>query len=96
MLTERTKGGPGRATDNRLLLSASQKDPGCQRNLEHQSPGEGREPGSRGNPVHSAGEPSALFGRREQHALGNTVPMGREHGSVGREPSSVGREQSSL
>ena len=83
MLIERTKGGPGRATDNRLLLSASQKDPGCQRNLEHQSPGEGREPGSRGNPVHSAGEPSALFGRREQHALGNTVPVGREYGAHG-------------
>ena len=29
MLIERTKAGPGRATDNRLLLSASQKDPGA-------------------------------------------------------------------
>ena len=83
MLIERARDGPGRATHYRLLLSASQNDQGCQRNLEHQSPGEGREPGSRGNPVHSAGEPSALFGRREQHALGNTVPVGREYGAHG-------------
>jgi transcriptional regulator with XRE-family HTH domain len=74
-LIERARGEPGRATHYRLLLSA-QKDQGCQESGTP-VPGRGQETGVSGNPVHSAGEPSALSGG------GNSVPIGREHSAHG-------------
>ncbi len=87
-LLERDRGGPGRATSYRLLLSASRDDEPCPDDREHHSLFAGEAQGSLGNPVPNAGEPSALSGSREQSALGNPVPKDRE-------PSSSGREQRS-
>ncbi len=75
-LIERDRGGPGRATNYRLLLSST-----SQRCLE------GREQASLGNPVPEVREPSSLSEPGEPGSLGNTVPKARELSSRGREPS---------
>ena len=77
-LIERDRGGPGRATNYRLLLSIQRGDQG--------SP-EDREQGSLGNRVPESREQSSLPGPGEPGALGNRVPKGRELSARGRELS---------
>lgn len=77
-LIERDRGGPGRATNYRLLLSSQS---GARRVAE------GREQGSLGNAVPEVREQSSLSGPGEHSSLGNRVPKGRELSSRGRELS---------
>jgi len=86
---ERDRGGPGRATRYRLLLSAqADNEPGSQSG-EHRSLSECREPDPLGNPVPQPRELSALAQPKEPGSLGNSVPADRELSSAGREHSST-------
>ncbi|MFB1489736.1 MULTISPECIES: DnaT-like ssDNA-binding domain-containing protein [unclassified Thiocapsa] len=88
-LIERARGGPGRATHYRLLLSASQQDQGCQWNRDPSALSGRREQRALGNTVPMGREPGSVGREQSSSLIGNTVPPDRymnRHGTVS-EPS---------